>query len=387
MKLVKKILIQPTKSQKETIDFWLRKCKILYNVALEERIIYYKATGKTLSVYDQKKELVDIKNFDASWKDVPNKSLQDVLFRLDKSYKSFFKRKYKGFPKFKSEYDSLYFVANDVRIKDNLLFLPKIKTQIKYNESIPTNYSSCVLKKENNHYYLCFVTEVNEKNEFKNNDILGIDLGLESLYTDSNGIKQNRFSRKLIKKYQKRIAELNQSLATKEKGSIRRGKVKKQLSKTYSRFNETKKDFLHKVSCKLLNSNEDNIFIGDIQIQNIIDKYKDDFRRKNLIKSFYVNALGIFKTYIEYKAKLRNKNLVFINERYTSKTCSCCGHIKEMKLSDRWYECNFCENSIDRDHNSAINMKLLGSSIMFGNEYSCSLNENLTNRESLRIFA
>ena len=47
----------------------------------------------------------------------------------------------------------------------------------------------------------------------------------------------------------------------------------------------------------------------------------------------------------------------------TSKTCSCCGNKKyDLRLSDRIYHCLVCENSIDRDENSAINMKLLGSS-------------------------
>ena len=63
-------------------------CLFLYNIALEEKIEYYKKTGKSLSLYEQKKELVDIKDYDSSWKDVPCKVLQEVIFRLDKSYKS-----------------------------------------------------------------------------------------------------------------------------------------------------------------------------------------------------------------------------------------------------------------------------------------------------------
>ena len=92
MKFVRKILIEPNKSQKEVIDFWIRRCRTLYNIALEERIEYYRLTGKSLNVYEQKKELVDIKEFDASWKDIPNKCLQDVIFRLDTSYKNFFRK-------------------------------------------------------------------------------------------------------------------------------------------------------------------------------------------------------------------------------------------------------------------------------------------------------
>lgn len=66
---------------------------------------------------------------------------------------------------------------------------------------------------------------------------------------------------------------------------------------------------------------------------------------------------------IVYKGLKYNKEIHLINERNTSKTCSCCGWInKELKLSDRVFKCKECNNSIDRDINSAINMKWLGSS-------------------------
>jgi len=139
----KKIKIYPTKNQKETFDFWIRKCKYLYNVALEEKIVYYKSTGKYLNIYEQKKELVDIKDFDSSWKDVPNKSLQEIIFRVDKSFKSFFKGG--GFPKFKSDLNSIEFVKNDVRLKDDKLYLPKIKSSIKFSENIKNNWTSVKL--------------------------------------------------------------------------------------------------------------------------------------------------------------------------------------------------------------------------------------------------
>ena len=80
-------------------------------------------------------------------------------------------------------------------------------------------------------------------------------------------------------------------------------------------------------------------------------------------KSFYVSSLSTFKTFLKYKTEKKGKKIIFVNERNTSKTCSCCGSIKtNMDLSIRWYDCEYCDNSIDRDHNSAINVKLLGSS-------------------------
>lgn len=368
MKLVKKIKINPNSNQKNIIDFWFRRCKILYNVALEEKLYYYKATGGYLDGYKQKKELVELKNEINSWKDVPNKSLQEIIMRLDNTYKQFFKGK--GFPKFKSEISSIFFAKTDVRLKNNDLYLPKIKTNLSYEEQVPENYSSVRLVKEENLYFLVFNYEKNITKKDFNKDILGVDLGLESLYTDSNGKKVKRFSRKLIKKYNNRISDLNKSLSTKKKGSKRRNKVKKQLNKTYNKLKNSKKDYLHKASKNLISCKEDNIIIGDIKVQNIVNKNKS---KKGLIKSFYNSSLTTFKEYIKYKGELYNKNVIFINESYTSKTCSGCHRLKEMKLNDRVYECEYCNNSIDRDENSAINMKLLGSSSMNIYVYACSL--------------
>lgn len=354
-----KVKIYPTKNQKETFDFWLRKCKYLYNVALEEKITYYKYTKKYLNIYEQKKELVDIKDFDKSWKDVPNKSLQEIIFRVDKSFKSFFKGG--GFPKFKSNLDTIEFVKNDVRLKDNKLFLPKIKENIKCSEPIKNGWTSVKLNKIKDSYYLVFYYLDEKEINLDNNDILGIDLGLMSLYTDSNGKKVNRFSKKLISKYYNRISNLNRSLSSKKKGSLKFKKVKRQLGKTYERLKDTKNDYLHKESLRLVRDNKEGIIaLGDIKVKSIID---NKFSKKGLIKSFYTNSLAIFKQYVVYKSIKYNKRCLLIDERMTSKTCSCCGNIKyDLRLKDRIYNCLNCNNSIDRDENSAINMKLLGSS-------------------------
>jgi len=371
MKLVKKIKIYPSINQKNTFDFWFRRTKFLYNVALEQKIEIYKKTKKYLSVYEQKKELPDIKKFDSSWKDIPNKSLTEILFRLDIAFKSFFNRGFKGFPKYMKENNSLYFVREDIRVKENKLFLPKINNNIKYTETLPENYSSAQLIKENNNYFICFTIDIEPLKNYNNNEFLGVDLGLKSLYTDSNENSIDRFSLKLTKNYNKRIEILNQSLSKKKKGSVRFKKVKKQLCKTYKRLSDSRNDFLHKKSFDLITkSKEDNIIIGDIKVNNIINKTVENnytINKKGLIKNFYNASLSIFKNYCLYKAEKIGKVVKLVKENNTSKTCSCCGWVNEsLKLNERIFNCKMCNNSINRDYNSSINMKLLGSSIIKG---------------------
>jgi putative transposase len=109
---------------------------------------------------------------------------------------------------------------------------------------------------------------------------------------------------------------------------------------------------------------EYNLIIGDIQIQNIIDKTikidKEDKSKiksnRNLRRSFYNSSLNIFKNMMEYKGLKYNKNVVFVNEAWTSKTCCKCGKVNfNLKLRDRIFRCS-CGSCIDRDENSAINI-------------------------------
>ena len=356
---VKKVKLNPSKSQMETFDFWLRKCKYLYNVALEEKLIYYKSTKKYLNVYDQKKELPEIKEFDNSFKDVPNKSLQEIIFRVDNSFKSFFKSG--GFPKFKRDLNSIEFIKTDLRLKEGKFYLPKIKEPIKTTEDIKSGWTSGRLTKSGNNYFIILIYSKYIEVVKENDDVLGIDLGLMSLYTDSNGNKAKRFSKKLISKYYQRILELNQSLSKKIKGSRKFKKVKKHLNKTYNRLKDSKNDYLHKESLKLVRGSKEGVIaLGDIKIQNIVNNKKS---KRGIVKSFYQNSLGIFKQYVVYKSVKFNKEIKLVDERMTSKTCSCCGQVNlNLKLGDRIYNCLNCLNSIDRDQNSAINMKWLGSS-------------------------
>jgi len=359
MKIVKKIKIFTNNKNKNTFDFWLRKCKTLYNVALDERKFYYQATGKSLSLYTQKKELVDIKQYDPSYKDVPNKALQEIIFRLDKSFKNFFRGN--GYPKYKNDdnFNSIEFVRIDVRIKNKLVYLPKIKTGIKGEEEFPLNFTSVKLIRENDNYFLGFICDILDTNlREKNTEVVGCDLGLKTLMTDSNGYEIKRFNINLIKKYEKRIKELNISLSKKKKGSNKRKKVKKHLKKTYLRLKNSRLDYLHKESTKYIDGlKEDVIALGKLEVKDLMLSDGSN-KQKNFSRSYGRSAISLFANILEYKSKKKGKDLYVVDEHYTSKTCSCCGEVKyDLKVSDRVFNCNYCGIEIPRDQNGGLNIR------------------------------
>ncbi|MGQ4893457.1 MAG: zinc ribbon domain-containing protein [Candidatus Njordarchaeia archaeon] len=64
----------------------------------------------------------------------------------------------------------------------------------------------------------------------------------------------------------------------------------------------------------------------------------------------------MFCKMLEYKSLLYGKKLIYIDESYTTKTCSKCGYMQDMELSDRIYKCPTCATEMDRDLNSAWNI-------------------------------
>jgi len=360
MKICKKVKISPTKSQIELFDFWFRRCKRLYNVALDEKKFFYQATGKYLSLYEQKKELVGLKKDDPSWGDVPNKCLQEIIFRVDKAFVGFFGGN--GYPKYKNDdtLKSIEFVEKDVRVKNGLVFLPKIKNGICGVEPFPEKYSTVKLKREGTNFFLCFTIEEKEtvSTKLESPTVVGGDLGLKTLLTDSNGVEVKRFSKKMIGRYEQRIKELNLSLSKKKKGSIRRQKVKKQLQKAHSRLKNTRLDYLQKESTTYIKKTKENVIVfGNLQVKDLMES-DGTKRQQNFSRSYSQTAISIFSKQVEYKAKKYNKEFHFANEEFTSKTCSCCGMVKhDLKVSDRIYHCTNCDKSIPRDLNAAINIK------------------------------
>jgi putative transposase len=101
-----KFRLYPTPKQEQTLLFYLRRCRDLYNAGLEERRAFYQMRRSSLSCYTQINELPDLKQVFPAYQDVPSHVLQDVLRRLDKAFAAFFRRvkngESPGYPRLKS---------------------------------------------------------------------------------------------------------------------------------------------------------------------------------------------------------------------------------------------------------------------------------------------
>jgi putative transposase len=118
------------------------------------------------------------------------------------------------------------------------------------------------------------------------------------------------------------------------------------------------KDFQHKLSKKMVeNTKANTIIVGDLNVKNMAQSKKVTGKKKRSINRSTQNQgyLSRFIGFLTYKAELRGKKVIRIDESYTSKECCVCGTRHDMPLWERIMKCD-CGNVIDRDRNSAINI-------------------------------
>lgn len=195
-------------------------------------------------------------------------------------------------------------------------------------------------------YYISILTEYEKEIE----KVVGLDFAMDGLFVDSEGRKANypKFYRQMLEK----LAKEQRKLFNKKKGSSNWNKQRIRVAKIKEKISNQRKSFLHHKS-KELATNYDAVVIEDLDMKGMS-------RALNFSKSVADNGWGMFTSFLQYKLKEQGKQLIKIDKGFPStKTCSKCGSIKEIKLSERTYQCN-CGLNLDRDYNSAINIKKEG---------------------------
>ena len=209
-------------------------------------------------------------------------------------------------------------------------------------------------------YYAQFCVDVEReiKHEYTGK-IVGIDLGLEYFYTDSDGVSvQNprrlRKSEKRLKRLQKRVSRRNHS-------SANRKKAINKMARQHLKVSRQRKDFAVKTAGALVASH-DLIAYENLQVRNMVKNHK-------LAKSISDASWSMFVNWVEYYAKLHKIVTVAVPPQYTSQDCSGCGERVKKTLSERTHQCLKCGLKMHRDHNAAQNILVKGLEVL-GHKHS-----------------
>lgn len=336
---------------------WFGLCRFLYNCALEQRISVYKGSKKSINYYDQQNELPKIKEYFPEYKEVGAQTLQDVLRKLDKAYKAFFRRVGKGhkvgFPRFKGRdrFDSFTLTQNNWNLEGKYLIIKKIgRFKLSLSRPIEGNIKSITIKRSStNKWYACFnCDEVLERKLPKSNKVIGIDVGIKSYLTDSEGKKVE--NPKILKNSLRELRVRQRKLSRAQKGSSRRKEAKLQVARIHEQINNQRNDFLHKLSSQYV-KNYGKIKVENLQIQNMMQNHC-------LARDINDCSWGKFFELLTYKAEEAGRQVIKVPARNTSRKCNVCGVINHgLKLGDRMWVCIECGAVHDRDHNAAINVR------------------------------
>jgi len=341
--------LYPSKKQKVKIINSLKVCKAIYNELLESSVNTYKETKKTLRKFDYNK-LIKGKY------PVHSQVAQNVSDRVHKAFSNFFRRvkdkscKQKGFPRFKSRVNSITFPQSGFKIlSDKRLHLSKIGNIPIVLHRVPKGKIKTLTIKQNkvSQWFAIFSCEVPDKVIINpSTEKIGIDVGLENFATLSNGEVITN-PRHLIQS-EARIKLLQRRLSRKKKGSANRRKARFRLAKQHLKVANQRNDFLHKLSSTITQ----RFAIINVEKLNITSMLK----RHWLAKSIGDASWNTFIRNLEYKAVTSGSELVKVNAKNTSKTCSECRTIIKMPLAKRQFSCPNCGFVCHRDLNASINI-------------------------------
>jgi putative transposase len=364
----------------QKLNWTLDRCRELYNAALQERKEAYKMAGKSINYYEQKRDLVAIKEeIRPEYQEIASHVLQDVILRVKKAYDGFFRRvkngEKSGYPRYqgKNRYDSfMYPDGAGWKLEGKKLYLSKIGTaKIKLHRELQGKIKTCTIKREGDQWYAVFSCEVDPVQRTPYTDeVVGIDLGVSKLATLSTGdVIENPCH---YRKAEAKLAKAQQELSRKKNGSNRRKKAVQKVVKLHRQTRNQRNDYLHKHSRWLVDCYEVIVF-EDIAPANLSKRAKPKqdeatgqylpngaSAKSGLNKSILDAGWHQFMTMCSYKAANAGKvRVVLVDPKYTSQICSQCGAVVKKKLSERWHSCE-CGCELDRDHNAANNIRKLG---------------------------
>jgi putative transposase len=353
----------PTPEQEAILARTFGCARFAYNHMLRLRTDAWYQRQERVGYHETSAALTALKKTpEHAWlNEVSSVPVQQALRHLQTAFANFFAKRAK-YPNFrrKDGMQSAEYTTSGFRWDGTSLKLAKMDDPlaIRWSRSLPKGAKPTtvtVSKDTAGRYHVSMLCEdaVSAKKKVKGQ--VGIDLGLTHFAVLSNGEKiaaPNTF-----RKNEAKLARLQRRLAKKQKGSANRKKAKLKVARMHARTADSRRDFLHKLSTRLINDNQ-VIAIESLAVSNM---------QKNchLAKSISDASWSEFVRQLTYKSEWYGRTLVGIDRWYpSSKRCSDCGHtVARMPLNVREWTCPECGAIHDRDVNAARNVLAAGLAV------------------------
>ena len=349
MRKAYKYRLFPTAAQQEALDVQLGEACRLYNAALQERRDAYQHSGVSLNYYDQANQLKAIRsagdcvlaNFSAC---------QDVLRRVDKTFKAFFRRiktgRKSGYPRFKSRrrFGSYTFPSygDGCRLTGSRLYVQGVgHIKVKLHRPMHGAIKTITVKRECGKWYGCFSVEGAGEPLPATDTYTGIDVGLTTFATLADGMEID--NPRYYKRAHAKLRGAQRRVARRKRGSKNRRKAVVLLQKVHAKIKNQRADFQHKVARQLVTT-YGMIAVEDLNIKGLASGM--------LARSVNDAGWAAFISKLAYKAEEAGRKLIHVDPRGTSQACLCGAEVRK-PLAQRWHQCPDCGLSVARDHVSA----------------------------------
>lgn len=355
-----KYKLQPTPEQKAVLAHTVQVCRELYNSALQERRDAWKMGHVSVNYYQQKAQLPAIRSLRDDCAAIYSQVLQDVILRVDRAFKAFFRRVAKGekpgYPRFRgvNRYHSFTYPqwGKGTGLEGETLVLSYIgRLAVRWSRPLEGTPKTVTISHEADGWYVCIACEnVPTQSMPLTGQEAGIDLGLESFATLATG--EQIANPRHYRKAEQALAKAQRRKDRRKQGSKRRHKAVKLLAKKYQKVARQRRDFHHKTALSLVRR-YDTIYFEALEVANMAQS-------QHLAKSIFDAAWSQFCAILVFKAANAGKQAIAVPPAYTSQVCAGCGTLVQKGLSIRWHECAACGASLHRDHNAAKNILWVG---------------------------
>jgi putative transposase len=349
-----------------------KQTHLLLQCLIESRTIYNGMLEMVKAQYEQEGTFPSKYDLEAAFKGqgehVPATTVQMLADRISKSLKRFLAAKKQsipgvGFPRFKKgnhwhsiqlrQYGKDCYLHED---KKHLIVPARMGKSLKIKLHRPcegTPKTVHLVLRADDHWYALIVCENEPVTSHEptrcTHPAIGIDVGLKSFLTDSEGntIENPRFYRTS----QRTLRRKQRVMCRRTQGSHRRRKAAKNTAKTHLKIARQRRDH-HFKTAKPYAERYQRIVVEDLQITNMVKNH-------HLSKSILDAGWSAFLAILENKAESAGHQMIRVNPRFTSQKCFMCGEIVQKLLSVRTHLCPFCGYVADRDVNAAKNMLVL----------------------------
>lgn len=347
-----KFKLHPDEEQKGRLEIQFGHARFFYNWALARRKVHYQNTGKGLSAYDINYELKELKcQPGMGWlKDADSQVLQQKSADLQRAYVNFFEGR-AGYPQFKSKKDrqSIRYPQR-VEVKEDRVYLPKVGwvKAIIHRPIEGKMKNGTVSKTKSGKYFISIQCDVEIADPDYTGGEVGVDLGLVDFITVSDGVMVAPPHH--LRKAEGKLKRMQRQLSRKQKGSRGREKLRLKLVRQHEKVANQRRDFQHKLSCKLVSENR-LICFENLNVAGMLKNH-------HLAKSIADAGWSEFVRQCSYKGEWYGCHIKKVGRFYpSSKLCSECGEKHPaLKLSDRKWVCSGCGTVHQRDENASRNI-------------------------------